>query len=71
MRFGLDFGTSNTTLAVSDGGSVRLLRIDEIAGETMPTILYMRREGAPRVGRSALEAVRAGERTRGPVKRQG
>ncbi|MGH2377127.1 MAG: Hsp70 family protein [Candidatus Limnocylindria bacterium] len=70
MRFGLDFGTSNTSLAVSEGSGVRVLPIDEIAGETMPTILYVRREGGPLVGRPAIEGYLADERTRGPVKRQ-
>ncbi|OGO73582.1 MAG: hypothetical protein A3G84_08125 [Chloroflexi bacterium RIFCSPLOWO2_12_FULL_71_12] len=70
MRFGLDFGTSNTSLAVSDGSGVRLLPIDEIAGETMPTILYVRRDRSALVGRPAIEGYLADERTRGPVKRQ-
>lgn len=70
MRFGLDFGTSNTSLAVSDGGGVRLLPIDESVGETMPTILYVRRDGSALVGRPAIDSYLADERTRGPVKRQ-
>jgi hypothetical chaperone protein len=70
VRFGLDFGTSNTSLAVSDGSGVRLLPIDEIAGETMPTILYARRDGSTLVGRPAIEGYLTDERVRGPVKRQ-
>lgn len=49
MRFGLDFGTSNSSLAVASNGAVRLLQLDPLAGETMPTILYVRREGEPQV----------------------
>ena len=45
-RFGLDFGTSNTSLAVSDGASARVLPIDPVAGATMPTVLYIRRDGS-------------------------
>jgi hypothetical chaperone protein len=70
MRFGLDFGTSNTSLAVSDTSGVRILPIDELAGGTMPTILYARRDGSTHVGRPGIEAYLADERTRGPVKRQ-
>jgi len=69
-RFGLDFGTSNTSLAVSDGASARVLPIDEIAGVTMPTILYVRRDGSSLVGRPAIDAHLADQRARGPVRRQ-
>ena len=70
MRFGLDFGTSNTSLAVNDGGGARVLPIDEVAGATMPTILYVRRDGSTLVGRTAIDAYLADERARGPVRRQ-
>jgi hypothetical chaperone protein len=70
VRFGLDFGTSNTSLAVSDGESARVLPIDEVAGATMPTILYVRRDGSSLVGRAAIDAYLTDERSRGPVRRQ-
>jgi hypothetical chaperone protein len=70
MRFGLDFGTSNTSLAVYDGGSSRVLPIDVVAGETMPTVLYIRRDGTPVVGRSAIDAYLGDNRSRGPITRQ-
>jgi hypothetical chaperone protein len=70
MRFGLDFGTSNTSLAVSDGSAVRVLPIDLVAGETMPTVLYIRRDGTPIVGRSAIDAYLEDNRSRGPITRQ-
>ena len=70
MRFGLDFGTSNTSLAVSDGASARVLPIDEVAGATMPTILYVRRDGSALVGRPAIDAYLEDQRSRGPVRRQ-
>ena len=70
MRFGLDFGTSNTSLAVWDGASTRVLPIDRIAGETMPTVLYVRRDGSVLVGREAIDAYLADNRDRGPLKRQ-
>src|SRR5256712_10483421 len=70
MRFGLDFGTSNTSLAVSDGDAVRVLPIDLVAGETMPTVLYIRRDGTPIVGRAAIDAYLEDNRTRGPIRRE-
>ncbi|HEV8536690.1 MAG TPA: Hsp70 family protein [Candidatus Limnocylindria bacterium] len=70
MRFGLDFGTSNTSLAVSDGTSTRLLPLDPISGETMPTILYVRRDGSALVGRPAIDAYLEDNRTRGPLTRE-
>ena len=70
MRFGLDFGTSNTSLAVWDGSSARVLPIDRIAGETMPTVLYVRRDGSALVGREAIDAYLSDNRDRGPLKRE-
>jgi hypothetical chaperone protein len=70
MRFGLDFGTSNTSLAVHDGTSARVLAIDEIVGETMPTVLYVRRDGSSLVGRAAIDAYLADNRERGPLRRE-
>src|SRR5207249_11421952 len=70
VRFGLDFGTSNTSLAVSDGDAVRVLPIDLIAGETMPTVLYVRRDETPIVGRAAIDAYLDDNRTRGPLTRE-
>lgn len=55
MRFGLDFGTSNSALAVSDDGAARLLPLDPIAGSVMPSVLYIRRDGSVVVGRSAID----------------
>ena len=70
MRFGLDFGTSNTSLAVHDESSTRVLPIDRLVGETMPTVLYVRRDGTPIVGREAIEAYLADNRERGPLRRE-
>jgi hypothetical chaperone protein len=70
VRFGLDFGTSNTSLAVSDGTSTRVLPIDLVSGETMPTVLYVRRDGTPIVGRPAIDAYLEDNRSRGPLTRE-
>ena len=70
MRFGLDFGTSNTSLAMWDGAVTRVLPIDEIVGETMPSVLYVRRDGTALVGRAAIDAYLSDNRERGPLKRE-
>lgn len=70
MRFGLDFGTSNTSLAVWDGSRSDVLPLDPLAGAAMPTVLYVRRDGSSLVGRPAIEAYLADNRSRGPIKRE-
>jgi len=70
VRFGLDFGTSNTSLAVWDGERSTVLPIDPIAGGAMPTVLYVRRNGSSIVGRPAIEAYLADNRERGPITRE-
>ena len=70
LRFGLDFGTSNTSLAVWDGAESRVLPLDPLAGQAMPTVLYVRRDGSSEVGRPAIEAYLGDNRTRGAIKRE-
>lgn len=70
MRFGLDFGTSNTSVAVWDGERSTVLPIDPIAGAAMPTVLYVRRDGSSVVGRTAIDAYLADNRQRGPITRE-
>ena len=70
VRFGLDFGTSNTSLAVWDGARSEVLPLDPGAGAAMPTILYVRRDGSPLVGRAAIDGYLSDNRTRGPIKRE-
>jgi hypothetical chaperone protein len=70
VRFGLDFGTSNTSVAVWDGERSTVLPIDPIAGAAMPTVLYVRRDGSSIVGRPAIEAYLTDNRQRGPVTRE-
>jgi hypothetical chaperone protein len=70
MRFGLDFGTSNTSVAVWDGERSTVLPIDPLAGAAMPTVLYVRRDGSSLVGRRAIEAYLSDNRERGPIKRE-
>jgi hypothetical chaperone protein len=70
VRFGLDFGTSNTSVAVWDGERSTVLDIDPLAGAAMPTVLYVRRDGSSVVGRPAIEAYLGDNRQRGPVTRE-
>ena len=70
MRCGLDFGTSNTVLAVSDGGRPRLLPVDPVAGEVLPSVLYVRRDGSWIVGRGAIDTYLADNAARGPIRRR-
>jgi len=70
VRFGLDFGTSNTSVALWDGERSTVLPIDPLAGAAMPTVLYVRRDGSSLVGRPAIEAYLSDNRQRGPVTRE-
>lgn len=70
MRFGLDFGTSNSALAVSDGAGTRVLELDERAGAVMPSLLYVRRAGEMLFGSAAIAAYLTDSAERGPVRRQ-
>ncbi|MEP6694606.1 MAG: Hsp70 family protein, partial [Chloroflexota bacterium] len=65
-----DFGTSNTSVAMWDGERSTVLPIDPLAGEAMPTVLYVRRDGSSVVGRTAIEAYLADNRSRGPITRE-
>ena len=70
VRFGLDFGTSNTSVAVWDGERSTVLPIDPLAGAAMPTVLYVRRDGSSIVGRPAIETYLSDNRQSGPITRE-
>lgn len=57
LRVGIDFGTSNSGVAVSDGRQVRVLPIDakNIVPEVVKTILYITRDGEAFIGQEAVE----------------
>lgn len=57
LRIGLDFGTSNSGVAVSDGERVRLLPIDPHSAlpEVTRTILYITRDYKHYIGQEAVE----------------
>lgn len=56
MHVGLDFGTTNSSAAIYDGKRLTLLPLDTV--NSTPTILrstlFMTREGAPYIGREAI-----------------
>ena len=70
LHFGLDFGTSNSALAVRDGAGARLLPLDRVAGAVMPTMLYVRRDGSALVGQPAVDAYLSDNAARGPIRRR-
>jgi hypothetical chaperone protein len=56
ISIGIDFGTSNSSIAVFDGASVRLLPLDPDARDVsvMRSLLYLTREGEVFAGQRAL-----------------
>jgi len=57
VNIGLDFGTSNSGVAVSDGHKVHVLPIDRqnILPEVVKTILYITRDDQAYIGQEAVE----------------
>ena len=55
---GIDFGTSNSSAAVSDGNEVRVLELDPHNDNptSLPSLLYITSEGEPIIGRRAAQA---------------
>ena len=57
LKIGLDFGTSNSGVAIHDGEQVRLLPLDPQSAlpEVVKTILYITRDYRPYIGQQAVE----------------
>ena len=57
VKVGIDFGTSNSGVAVYDGRQVRLLPVDpkNVIPEVIKTVLYITREYRPSIGQEAVE----------------
>ena len=57
LKVGLDFGTSNSGIAISDGDQVRLLPVDpkNVLPEVVKTILYVTRDYQHFIGQEAIE----------------
>ncbi len=58
LKVGLDFGTSNSGVAVYDGTRVKLLPVDpqNVLPEVIKTVLYVTREYRAMIGQEAVEA---------------
>jgi hypothetical chaperone protein len=56
LGIGIDFGTTNSTVAVYDGERVTYLPLEPVeGGEVMPTALYLSRDRRAEVGRAAID----------------
>jgi hypothetical chaperone protein len=57
VGIGIDFGTSNSSVALFDGRDVRYVRVDDVAPspEVMPTALYLDRARRSTVGQAAID----------------
>ena len=57
VRVGIDFGTSNSGVALYDGGQVRLLPVDpkNVLPEVIKTVLYITKDYRPSIGQEAVE----------------
>ena len=57
IKVGLDFGTSNSGVAVYDGQRVQLLPVDpkNVIPEVIKTVLYITRDYRPSIGQEAVE----------------
>lgn len=57
LKVGIDFGTSNSGVAISDGNQVKLLPIDRtnVVPEVVKTILYITRDYKAYIGQEAAE----------------
>lgn len=55
---GVDFGTSNTSVALTDGNALRVLPLDENNDNvtSLPSLLYITSEGETIIGRAAANA---------------
>lgn len=55
MRVGMDFGTTNSGIAVYDGQTVNVLRLDPLANtDTMRSVIYLTREQELHIGQAAI-----------------
>ena len=55
---GVDFGTTNSSVALSDGERVQVLSLDEHndTPSSLPSLLYITKDGESIVGRAAANA---------------
>lgn len=63
LTCGIDFGTSNSTVAVVDAGSARLIPL-EGAQTTLPSAVFWHSDDPPEFGRAAIDAYVRGDEGR-------
>ncbi|MCC7448353.1 MAG: Hsp70 family protein [Anaerolineae bacterium] len=60
MRIGMDFGTTNSGIAVYDGVQVRVLKLDPVAASSvMRSVIYLTRDHELHVGQAAIDLYNA------------
>ncbi len=60
MRIGMDFGTTNSGIAVYDGTRVRILKLDPVADSSvMRSVIYLTRDHELHVGQAAIDLYHA------------
>lgn len=55
MRIGIDFGTTNSGVAIYDGDTIHLFQVDELLPDLLPSIIYITKQFAEHVGTDARE----------------
>ncbi len=58
LGIGIDFGTSNSSVAIFDGHDMRYAQLEPatVNPEVMPTALYLDRQLSAEVGRAAIDS---------------
>ncbi|MFN7053226.1 MAG: Hsp70 family protein, partial [Gemmobacter sp.] len=60
---GIDFGTSNSTVGMAEGGAARLIALEGSA-VTLPSAVFWHEDGSPSFGRAAIADYVEGEEGR-------
>jgi hypothetical chaperone protein len=55
MRIGIDFGTTNSGVAIYDGEAMHLFQVDDFLPDLLPSIIYITKQFAEHVGTDARE----------------
>ena len=55
MRVGIDFGTTNSGIAIYDGAGMHLFKVDELLPDLLPSIIYITKQFAEYVGSEARD----------------
>lgn len=55
MRIGIDFGTTNSGVAIYDGDAMHLFQVDDFLPDLLPSIIYITKQFAEHVGTDARE----------------